>query len=242
MKMTSEYILLLAFACHPGVSAGQVALDSCASPTIYYTTYAVSVNPSLPTYLIRFEESERCYKLSISRDGQPSPLQVIQHSTSSDGPLPTPDCDYCNKPIEFVDVNFDGFKDIMVVENESARFVSYSFYLFDINSGSFKLNDEFSDLVGFNTRVDTSEQAIETGGGESDANWYLDTYEVDDGKLVLAEREEVSQDSVKGVPQFDLSGDPICVHTLKRLTSGKLILVKKVVAPIGDLDDEWLKH
>ncbi|MFZ1080541.1 MAG: hypothetical protein WAO19_01290, partial [Candidatus Kryptoniota bacterium] len=144
--------------------------------------------------------------------------------------------------IEFIDVNFDGFKDIMAVENEDGRFVTFRFYLFDIGSGTFKFDGEFTDIVGYNTRVDTSGQAIETGGGTSDESWYLNTYEVDDGKLVLAEKEEVSRDLVDGVAQVDSSGEDICVHTLKRLVDGKLKLVKKVAAPIGDLDDEWLKH
>ncbi len=130
----------------------------------------------------------------------------------------------------------------MAVEDEDGRFVTFTFNLFDIGSGTFKLDREFTDIVGYNTRVDTSGQAIETGGGTSDESWYLNTYEVDDGKLVLAEKEEVSRYLADGVAQVDSSGGDICIHTLKQLVHGRLRLVKKVVAPIGDLEDEWLKH
>ena len=239
---TLKYLFFIpAFLCCNHILLGQTQEDSCTGPIVRDTSYTIAVNASSPPLRFHLEQGERCYRLTMFKTGQQKPMQIIEHETESDEPLPTVDRDFYDRVINFIDVNFDHSKDLMILDNISIH-NSYIYYLFDPASGIFKFSEEFSNFIGNEPVIDTVGECISTTGGTSDKDWCSDTYEVDNGKLVLAEREEVSIYSLNGEVQTNSKGEELCIHTLKRLVHGKLVTVKKVIATEADLDHEWNKQ
>jgi len=228
---------LLLWSC---MALSQTEEDTCTGPIVRDITYTVVVNPSLKPIHIHLMQGERCYTLIVFRDHESKPLQIIRHEAESDEPLPVEDGEDKENLISFVDVNFDHFKDLMVLENESIH-DSYIFYLFDTLSGTFVYNEAFSDTVGYQPTINEDDQSIMTRGGTSEDDWWANTYEVHDGTLVLAESEEATRYEINGELQKDRNGETICVHTLKRLVNGRMKLIKKVISPSSQVDEAWNK-
>jgi hypothetical protein len=226
----------------PFLSVSQVISDTCKSAIVADSTYEVAISSLLPTYRIEFQRREDCYRLYVFRDKEFAPVQAIQPTASTGWLFATKDIETSLPLFDIIDANFDGFNDLMLTVDADGQGESYEFYLFDSASGAFVYSDEFTRLVGYHTAVDTVNQCIETSGGTSNSNYYLETYEVWAGKPVLVELEKVTPYTINRVPQFNSKHAPLCIHTLERRIKGRLVLVKKVISSEDRVDEEWLKH
>jgi hypothetical protein len=223
-----------------GIAFSQFEDDTCTGPVVRDTTYVLTVNSLLKPLHVHLMQGERCYTLIIYHDDESKPVQTIRHETESNFPLPTEDVPDDDNLITFVDVNFDHYKDLMVLDDRSIH-NSFLFYIFDTLSGTFVYSEEFSDTVGTDPLINEEDQSIMVSGETSSADYAADTYEVHDGKLVLAESERVTRYEINGVIQKDHNGDIICIHELRRLVHGKMKLIKKVISPSSQIDEAWNK-
>jgi hypothetical protein len=211
--------------------------DSCTGNIVRDNKIMVAIHPSLPKYSIRLIDREtRCYKLIILDGNSRDTIQVIEDY--HDGiDFPEEDSED-EKAVEFVDVNFDGYLDLKVLDNQgNTTNVSYKLWIFNPQRKVFEYDEQISELLGCNPSIDPSSKTFTTGGvlGCVGMCYSWNTYKFIDGKPVLIERESQDyQEDVKTKQSY-------FVRTLEMLVDGKLIETKRIKGTIEEIDKLWNK-
>lgn len=96
---------------------------------------------------------------------------------------------------EFIDVNFDGFKDIRVASDFAYRDIVYSVALYDPETHTFKHSEEFSDLCCDLEFDEKTKVIIGTWAGPTGNGWESrqDKYKVMHNHPVTFEQEESTE-------------------------------------------------
>jgi hypothetical protein len=137
--------------------------------------------------------------------------------------------------VEFKDINFDGYTDLMYVSNVGNQGVNqvYSIWLFNKDLQRFELNEEFSETVGCNPVIDSESQSITSGGlNGCFGNCYsTEVYEVQNNHLILVD--ELAQELD---PEGRLKdGEPLFIFIHKKRIHGTMVTVKRVVGTLEEL-------
>jgi hypothetical protein len=211
--------------------------DSCVGNIVRDSIYVVEIHPSLPKFLMHLIDRDgRCYKLIILDNNSADTVQIIEDYHEG--------IDFWGEDIEdrkaldFIDVNFDGYRDIKVLDNQgNTTNVDYKFWVFNPKRKVFEYNEQISDLLGCNPSINTSTKTFTTGGvlGCVGMCYSWSTYKFIDGKPVLIEREsqDFKEDANAKQSHF--------VRTLEMLVNGKLIETKRVKGTIEEIDKLWDK-
>lgn len=140
--------------------------------------------------------------------------KIIINDNYEDGHFawPVKDFQYNDHEVQMVDMNFDGYLDLRILDNAGATGNNwYSSYLYDIPSGKFKLHYELSELSG--VKVDTKNKQIITydrGGYCTECMQYFKVIG-DKISLVKIEWTEIDRrrdDEVGGFGCFKYSAKP----------------------------------
>jgi len=104
--------------------------------------------------------------------------------------------EYNGSEVQMVDINFDGYLDLRLLDNEGATGNNwYGSYIYDRPSGKFKLHHDISALSG--VRIDANNKQIitfDTGGSCSEIHMY---YKVVNNKLVLIKADWLNMDRTR---------------------------------------------
>jgi|GEM_PF-6918164 len=222
--------LLLIFTMLVYFSSGSSTQTSSGYPKIELNrvdTFHVQVNAKLPLYKViitilnvtrssEMYDKFNLYRVSVFKEGESHAFQ--QFVDSSDGLV---EGGFFEDQDRFVDVNFDGYKDIPleVAESFSGYNHSYDFWLYDTSIGKFKFNEDFTCM---NPYINKDEQLIETVshdgcGGQCST---IEKYKVFRGVPLLIEREKYDVET-------DSTGIERYVHTIEQRINGELQTVSK---------------
>jgi hypothetical protein len=126
------------------------------------------------------------------------------------------DLDDC--AIQFLDVNFDGVRDLCVTKGSDPRFGSYyEYWLFDPPTGLFAYNSDFDQVRGYNPLFNSSKKEIEVVAWGA-VYRRASTFQLMNGKLTLVE--EMNTESV-------WKNNKLYEHTVvQKLVNGELRVVK----------------
>jgi hypothetical protein len=226
------FSLLFLISCSQKKPAQQVwaKIETGSKGLITYdTSFVQQINKSLPEYRIRLIEGEdstadldKCfYEIHIQHDVDDSIGQIIKAKASIDYDLV--DSKHLSD-IEFVDMNFDGYLDIKMLNAMSMNGVNVGFaiYLFNPRNSQFIYNDRFSEILGgYSYSLNSSDSTI-TSEGELGCMGHCfsrDTYKITGDSLLLIR--SILQDQ-------DASGNPDkYLLTKKELVNGVLTVVKQ---------------
>jgi|GEM_PF-4940798 len=189
MKQLSRFILwgfcAWLFSAHSSIYAA----NTCTGKIVSDSSYTVNIHKSLPPFVIRHIEKERtegggiygwCYELHIQVTEQDSLLKFTGESMNVWG----------SKNIQFVDVNFDNYLDIKILNAESFNGVNAGFaiYLYDRVNGAFAYHSRFSDIFGGSyAKFDADKKEIFVSGdlGCMGECWSARTYRVENDSLFI---------------------------------------------------------
>lgn len=200
---------------------------TCTGTVTFDSVYAVSISQSLPSYRIRLieradtstEYPRWTYEITISQEATQPSAQVICGESNDQFWLVGMD----KYPgIEFIDLNFDGFKDIKMFMAMSANGTNkgYDAYVFDPAKRIFTHHAQLSEILdGTFVKLDPQKRRITTGGrgGCGPECWDETTYEVRGDSLVLV-REE-SQDRNAETDEL--------YHVVREVINGVLTVVSR---------------
>lgn len=108
--------------------------------------------------------------------------KVFQTEKYPEEKLKELDFDYAKEHISFVDVNFDGYKDLCVAVNRNGETVRYMFWVFDSKTKLFVYSEELSKLTTVAVNADKKQLVSSV---LSDGKLYYETYTFENGKLTL---------------------------------------------------------
>jgi hypothetical protein len=120
--------------------------------------------------------------------------------------------EYNGHEVQMVDLNFDGYLDLRILDNEGATGNNwYASYIYDRFSGKFKFNKRLSELSG--VRIDASNKQIITYSREGACSECIEYYKVISDRLFLvkiewAEIDRRRDDEVGGFGCFKYTGKP----------------------------------
>jgi len=148
-----------------------------------------TIHQTLPEFVFKLigealEEDEIVRKaIEISRDNKSEPFQTL-FLVSEEFDENDPALD-----LEIEDVNFDGYKDIRMVEFRPAGpNIPYLYWLFDPKTEQFFSNEAFSKITS--PEVDVEKQLIKSSWRGSAAHYGTSHYKVIDNKPILVWQEE----------------------------------------------------
>ncbi len=158
-----------------------------------------SIHPDLPRFTFRLvgqpmEEGSETFaatRLEIRRAGEAEPVQVID-DLEVEAPMGKP-----SGGIEVVDMNFDGYGDLRVVEFLPAGpNVPYLNWLFDPTSERFVPSPELDEIAS--PTFDAANRRIRSEWRDGAVTYGTDVYEVVEGRpvLVVKERREYTEPGV----------------------------------------------
>ena len=182
-----------------------------------------SIHPDLPGYSFRLvgqtmEEGSETFAataLEIRRGGEAEPVQVIE-DLAIEAPTGEP-----SGGIEVVDMNFDGYGDLRVVEFLPAGpNVPYLNWLFDTDSERFAASPELDEITS--PIFDAATRSIRSEWRDGAATYGTHIYEVVGGRPVLVRRER-RQYSEPGVYE----------RTVSELRDGEWQVVERETARDG---------
>lgn len=142
--------------------------DTCRGIITFDSSYVVHVCSSLPNYYVRLIEREDTterykrwfYEFRIQRSVNDTLFQDICGESDS----PFDDMNEDDYPgIQFVDLNFDGYLDIKMFDNQAANGVNsgYAAYLFSPIAQKFYRSEQFSDILGgYSVELDPAKKEI----------------------------------------------------------------------------------
>lgn len=149
------------------------------------------IHPSLPAFEFTLvgeptggpSASIRVERIEIRRDSAAEPVQVID-GLATDTPM-TAD----GPPLEVLDMNFDGYKDIRLVEFRSAGpNTAYLHWLFDPPSGRFLENPGLNDIPS--AQFDAERREVRSDWRDGAARYGSSIFVFAEGRPVLVRKEE----------------------------------------------------
>jgi hypothetical protein len=193
------------------------------------TTYILKLNQSLPFYRVRLVEGEdstyeivNYYKIYIQYDLSDSIIQTM----IGESPPDVYSSVFAEYPddIEFIDINFDGFLDIIKVNGVSANGMNKSFavYLFNHWDKLFYYNEKISTILGGSYySLNSDDSTIFSAGGTGCLGhcYSQETYKVTGDTLVLIRREHQTRDDNGNPENF--------IRTEEELVNGVLTIVSQ---------------
>ena len=102
-----------------------------------------------------------------------------------------------NEFIQFVDMNFDGYKDLRLLQNIGADgSMTYSYWLFQPSTGTFAFHQGLSDSCCCYPALDTSAKEIWVS-----SDWAPRKYRFNKGNLILVEYAQGEEVEIHGAPK-----------------------------------------
>lgn len=155
-----------------------------------------SVRLGLPAFTFHFagEPDNTLGQITVSQDDSSGTIQIIDNSTAG------LNIDYLSAQdlLILVDANFDGYKDLQIVQDQGADGNSNSdFYLYDPATHKFVYNSFLSGLDG--PTFNSSTQQVNTFSSSDAADSEADTYQYQSGKYILIKEDILSFDIASGI-------------------------------------------
>lgn len=137
---------------------------------------------------------------------------------------------------ELIDVNFDGFNDLIFIDDYSANSINafYQIYLFNNERKQFS-ESYLTEEIGTNLDVDTVLQEISTGGSDPQ-NWsfHYYTYKFYDNELYL-----IKEESLDRIDSIDVNTNKRLYKRVRKiLQDGKLIVEKELIGTFEKINSE----
>jgi len=144
-----------------------------------------------------------------------------------------------DEPVIIEDVNFDGNSDLRYVYNagNQGENIDYSIWLFDSQAERLIYNEDFTEMVGCNTGINTISKTI--------TSWSLDgclgnchstsVFKVVNNKPVLIEEESQVMLDVEN------QKEPTFIYTHKKLKNKEMVLISKFVGTVDYIDSQLKK-
>jgi len=235
MKTISRALTLILLATPP-LMAQVDTLTSCQGVVSQDSVYTTNINPTLPKY--RFHAVVRdgpCFTLVITHEGQPDTIQRIEQTLGSE----FNGDDEFTKFLLFVDLNYDGYKDLQLFNEQSDPFnTTFRFWIFNRHNGRFELDAKLSEEVGCNPTIHKDVRTITHRSiGRPPDSYTWQKHRFIRGKYVLTEEENqsVARDSPNA------KGQPLFIRTLRQLKGGTLKVVKEVKGTLEQIHGKWYK-
>lgn len=177
-------------------------------------TYRSTIHPELPEFAFKLvgevsdmsEDIVNVNAIDIRKSNESQPFQTIQ---GLDTETPVRE-DYVGFEIE--DMNFDGYRDIRIVELLPAGpNIPYLYWLFEPKAGSFVQNKELEEITS--PEFESDKKRIKSSWRDSAVRYGTDYYQFTGGKplLVRQEIEEYSNEGVKRLTVRERVGDEMKV-------------------------------
>lgn len=171
------------------VPPAESAAKSPAAPATHGVTVRHSIHPSLPelSFALRSEQDAsgmlRVSAIEVRSGHATEPVQVIDgidaEAAASAG----------TAPLEVLDMNFDGYLDLRIVQFRSAGpNTPYLNWLFDPASGRFVESRALNELVS--PRFDANRREIRSEWRDGPTRYGMDVYAYESGRLVPVRKEE----------------------------------------------------
>src|SRR5437867_5650634 len=183
--------------CMPPITNSYPQSDSCTGKVTYDSSQIIQVNRRIPKFYFHIisrlrqddHAGELCYQIIVvsleKRD-------TVQEITSEGIP------GFYEPVLDFVDINFDGYADLMLQTDISANGQTngYSFCVFDSTERKFVYNQGYSDTLGGNTEIDEKTKEVTSGGRGGCAGQCVEyrTYDWIGNSFLLVRRESVGMD------------------------------------------------
>lgn len=143
------------------------------------------------------------------------------------------------EPVIIEDVNFDGNSDLRYIDNVGNQGVNifYSIWLFDSQAERLVYIEEFTEMVGCNTEINTTSKTITSSSLDGCLGNCHSTrvFKIVNNKPVLIE--QVSQEMIK----VDNQKEPLFVYKHKMLKNHKMVLISKYVGTVEYIDSQLQK-
>jgi hypothetical protein len=120
--------------------------------------------------------------------------------------------------LHVVDVNFDGYKDVIILNNFAGAHGNtwYNCWLWDVKTSSFVTSKTFADIC--NPAIDHNKKCIYSAGGSGASYWGGSIYRFIHGKFVITNDLDTHEGGL----------------VEKKLANGKMKIVRKVKYRAGD--------
>lgn len=163
-----------------------MAESACPEEASYYDgkcykTYTHRIHPKLETYNFRAEWRNSDFDYELERITVSQSDKVVQYLK----------CNECMSPglmLEFKDMNFDGYEDVITIVNTGASNAFYMVWLFDKKSKKFVPKEEFQELCGPEPDPDTKTIHTHMTGGMAGLLYTDKIYHYKNGDLVLQQQ------------------------------------------------------
>jgi len=151
-----------------------------------YKTYTCKIHPKLETYKFRGQwRSDIYYELERITVLQSD--KVVQH-------LKCNDCMSYGLMLEFKDMNFDGYDDVITIANAGASNTFYMVWVFDKKSKKFVPKEKFRELCGPEPNPDTKTIHTHMTGGMAGLLYTDKIYQYKNENLVL--KKQIDQEEI----------------------------------------------
>ena len=166
--------------------------DEATSGPVTNNVYQITVSPNLVPFNLHIYPAES--KIDLSRGDDYTVVQSFKLSEDLNY-----EDDYYKEPENFIsatDFNFDGYDDLMLLRNTGSGGQWYDIYLFDANTGEFKLHEQLSGFTSPSADAKNQTVSFYDVGGMAGAWYNTETYKwAGDGMLLkIREEDQTSED------------------------------------------------
>ena len=211
-------LVLLPFFC-------SFAQDPTQNEIVLDSSFTISISPKLPKYAVHIVEVQRTLKsedeYSINISLLNSQDRSLNQSINSSWTSYRIDMQSSQETsFEFVDLNFDGFLDLLVSQGESVDGLKVDnvFWLFDPNTRQFQSNPQMSDHFRDRFSCSSLDKELTTGGrtGCVGRCYEFEHYRWNGSVLILFSKE--SQEQTEDGTGF--------VHEKSQLINGEMKVIE----------------
>jgi hypothetical protein len=202
------------------------------------TTYVLSLNDTMPKLRCRCISYDNL-KLSVvlSRVHSPDTLQLIEEDLY----VPEQRYDAKANPIRLIDVNYDGYRDLMITtsQQEILGRQGYSYWLYQPKTGNFERSDTLSLMLNDEPEFNTRDRTVKTSsvGYPNTSNSEIDTYKYVRGTYILIRRLKCET-----ITDLDATGHYQWIYTLEERIAGKLKSTRRQVVSYNQRLPIWARE
>ena len=173
--------IIICFLLFHTISFSQVLNDTTTTKT------EVVLNGSINAELSNYQIIATLLEVRINYDDPDYYEELIIVDTLKSDTLSV--CDFTKSfcydinAYQVIDINFDGYKDLLI-EISTGLNDEYLIYIFNPDSNQLLFDDELTDLVGFNTEVNTFSKTISTYVDSPPSESESATYKFNNGEWV----------------------------------------------------------
>ena len=233
MKTVSILLAILFLATFPA-RAHELRSDSLQDEIIIDTVYALTINDTMPDYDFHYMAYRGEWLKIVVTDVQTGDtIQAIE----DDFGVSSDQYEYV-EPLWMMDLNYDGYGDLMILTgmHQILGSKSYSYWLYNPMAGRFERNERMSSLLNDEPEFDLTNRTVKTFSVDypGTSNRHDDTYKFINGSYVLIRRLKCS---VQANPESHSKAE--WIWSLEERINDKLKMIKK---HFGEDMPAWAKE